>query len=92
MESRHGGDGELIVVTVAVPIMDISYDFQIDEDVPFKIVRNELADMISRDNKCSIEGDVHELMIWDRRRNVLLDMERTGYENGLETGSELVMA
>lgn len=82
----------MIVVTVAVPIMDISYDFQIDEDVPFKIVRNELADMISRDNKCSIEGDVHELMIWDRRRNVLLDMERTGYENGLETGSELVMA
>ena len=82
----------MIVVTVAVPIMDISYDFQIDEDVPFKIVRNELAGMISRDNKCSIEGDVHELMIWDRRRNVLLDMERTGYENGLETGSELVMA
>lgn len=82
----------MIIVTVDVPMMEVSYDFQIDEDVPLGIVRNELADMIARNSQCGIDGRTTELMIWDKRRSVLLDMERTGYENGLETGSELVMA
>lgn len=82
----------MIIVTVEIPMMEVSCDFQIDEDVPLGIVRNELADMIIRNSQCDIEGKIADLMIWDRSRNVLLDMRRTGYENGLETGSELVMA
>lgn len=82
----------MIIVTVEIPMMEVSYDFQIDEDVPMGVVRSELADMIARHSQCGIEGSAGELMIWDRQRSVMLDMERTGYENGLETGSELVMA
>lgn len=82
----------MIIVTVEIPMMEVSYDFQIDEDIPFSIVRNELADMIARNSQCKIDGYIGDLMVWDKRRNVLLDMRRTGYENGLETGSELVMA
>ena len=82
----------MIVVTVEVPIMEKSYEFQIDEDVPFHIVRDEIADMISRRNQCPVNGDISEMMLWDKRRRIQVDMNLTGFENGLETGSELVIA
>lgn len=82
----------MIIVTVKIPVMEISYDFQIDEDVPLGIVKNEIIDMICRKNQCGIKGDKKELFCWDRKRKILLDMSRTPFENGLETGSELVIA
>lgn len=82
----------MIIVTVAIPVMEVDYDFQIDEDVPMWIVRNEIADMICRRNQFEMKGDTRELFCWDKRRRILLDMSRTAYENGLETGSELVIA
>lgn len=90
--AQGNGGRAVIIVTVDIPVMEVSYDFQIDEDVPIGVVRNELADIICRSNQCEMDGQASNLMIWDKRRNVMLDMQRTGYENGLETGSELVMA
>ena len=82
----------MIIVTVEVPMMGVSYDFQIDEDAPLGIVRSEIADMIIRNSQCVLNGSVGSLVMWDKKRNIILDMRRTGYENGLETGSELVIA
>lgn len=82
----------MIIITVKIPVMEISCDFQIDEDVPLCIVRNEIADMVCRRNQCAVRGDVDDLICWDSQRKILLDMNRTGYENGLETGSEMVIA
>ena len=82
----------MIIVTVEIPMMEASYDFQIDEDVPFEVVKSELTDIICHNSQCEMNGRSCDLMVWDRKRKVLLDMQKTGHENGLETGSELVMA
>lgn len=82
----------MIIITVEIPAMEMSCDFQIDEDMPLWAVRNEIADMICRRNQCAMNGDVRELYCWDKQRKILLDMNRTGIENGLETGSGMVMA
>ncbi|MBR2675260.1 MAG: hypothetical protein IKE52_07435 [Mogibacterium sp.] len=82
----------MVIITVNIPVMELKYDFQIDEDVPFAFVRNEIAEMIVRKNQCKVDGDIRELVFWDKQRRYLIDMNKTAYENGLESGSELVMA
>ena len=82
----------MIIVTVDVPIMGSSYDFQIDEDIPLHVIRNELTEMICRRNQCALSGKADEIMLWDVRRQVLLNPRSTAYENGLVTGSRLMLA
>lgn len=81
----------MIIVTVEVPIMENDFDFQIDEDVPFFLVHREMINLICVQNQCEMEGDIDDLIVWDKKRKIQIDMSRTPYENGLETGSELIM-
>ena len=81
----------MIIVTVEIPIMDTCYDFQIDEDIPVRFVRDEIMDLVCRRNQCGSEGNKESAMIWDKRRRTIVGLDRTAYENGLETGSELVL-
>lgn len=82
----------MIIINVEIPIMGQSYDFQIDENVPMYEVQGEIAEMICRRQQCSMDGPEYRLMMWDKKRNLMLRREDTALENGLETGSELLMA
>jgi hypothetical protein len=48
--------------------------------------------MICRRQHCSLDGRDYRLLLWDKKRNILLRREETAKENGLETGSVLMMA
>ena len=82
----------MIIVNVESPIMGQSYDFQIDEDVPMQEVQEEIAEMICRRQQCRLDGPDYKLILWDKKRSLMLRREDTARENGLETGSELLMA
>lgn len=83
---------EMIIVKVDIPIMGQEYDFQIDENVPLYEVQEELAEMICRRQQCRLDGCDYRLLLWDKKRRILLRREETARENGLETGSVLMMA
>ncbi len=72
--------------------MGQGFDFQIDENVPIYEIQAEIAEMICRHEQCSLDGDDYMFILWDKKRNLMLRREGTAYENGLETGSELIMA
>ena len=82
----------MIIVKVEVPIMGQEFDFQIDENVPLQEVQAEIADMICRREQCRMDGEDYRLILWDKKRSVMLRREKTAFENGLETGSELLLA
>ena len=82
----------MIIINVEIPIMGKVYDFQIDENVPLYEAQEEIAEMICRRQQCRLNGQEHRLILWDKKRNLMLRREGTALENGLETGSELLMA
>lgn len=82
----------MIIVNVDIPIMGQDYDFQIDEDTPIYEVQEELIDMICRRQQCRVKGLEHRVLLWDKKRGLLLRRNESARENGLESGSELLMA
>lgn len=82
----------MIIVNVEIPIMGQDYDFQIDENVPIFEVQEELAEMICRRQQCKLDGFESRLLLWDKKRGLMLRREESAFDNGLETGSELLMA
>ena len=82
----------MIIVKVEVPIMGQEFDFQIDENIPVYEIQAEIADMICRRVQCGMDGEDNKLLLWDKKRSLMLNREKTAFENGLETGSELLLA
>ena len=55
-------------------------------------VQAEIAEMICRRVQCGMDGEDYKLLLWDKKRSLMLNREKTAFENGLETGSELMLA
>ncbi len=87
-----GGTVCMIIVKVSVPSMEKEYDFQIDEDVVMFEIRNEIIDMICRRNQCEMKGDRSRIMMWDAETKKMIDFTLSAAENGLRSGSALVLA
>lgn len=81
----------MIIVEVEVPMMDKQYDFQIDGEIPLKEVKSEIIAMICQKEQCLMEGDAEMLFLWDAQSKVRLSEEKTAVENGLLTGSRILM-
>lgn len=82
----------MIIIKVEVPMMGQEYDFQIDETVPIYEVQEEITEMICRRQQCHLDGLDYRLLLWDRKRNLMLRREDSAKGNGLETGCELLLA
>lgn len=80
----------MIIVEIEVPIMGKKYDFQIDEDAPLYEVKEEAAEMICRREQCCLKGDVKGLLLW-KQGGQKLKQEHSARENGLRTGSRIIM-
>lgn len=80
----------MIIVEIEVPIMGKKYDFQIDENVPLYEVKGEVAEMICRKEQCTLHGDLKNMLIWTKEGREL-SQESSALENGLRTGSRMVM-
>lgn len=81
----------MIIVDVEVPMMGKRYDFQIDENVPLCEVKEEITDMICRKEQSVLAGDKNRLLIWDAQSGKRLEEARTAWEEGLVTGSRILL-
>lgn len=80
----------MIIVEIEVPIMGKRYDFQIDENVPLHEVKKEIVEMICRKEQCPLRGDINRLLIWQHGGQELRQ-EYSARENGLRTGSQMIL-
>jgi hypothetical protein len=81
----------MIIVNVDVPILGQTLDFQMDENIPIYEVQEEIVDIICRKNSCELIGEEQRLLLWDAERSILLQREKSGSENGLRSGSHLIL-
>lgn len=81
----------MMIVEIEVPALDKKYDFQIDEEMPLAEIRQEAAEMICRKEQYAMTGDVERLLMWDAIRGTKLRLEQSAYENGLRTGSRILL-
>lgn len=82
----------MIIVNVDVPMLQQNLDFQMNENVPLFEVLEEMVDIICRKNSCELIGEEQRMLIWDAERGTLLNRDRSGAENGLLSGSRLILA
>ena len=82
----------MIIVNVDVPMLGETLDFQIDENTPVYEVQEEMIDIICRKNSCELIGDEQRMLLWEAGNGRLLERKKTGAENGLISGSHLILA
>ena len=81
----------MIIVNVDVPILGQTLDFQMDENIPIYEVQEEIVDIICRKNSCELIGEEQRLLLCYAERIILLQREKSGSENGLRSGSHLIL-
>ncbi|MDO4617064.1 MAG: EsaB/YukD family protein [Lachnospiraceae bacterium] len=80
----------MIIIEIEVPMIGKKYDFQIDEALPLREVKQELVDLICRKEQFALQGDQNRLLLWSRDGR-LLDDGRSSAANGLRTGDSLLL-
>lgn len=81
----------MIIINVTVPMMGREYDFQVDENVSVSEICREIVEMICRNEQCSMAGDADGVLMWEKRTMRMLRQDQTAGENGLMTGSRVLL-
>lgn len=81
----------MIIVDIEVPVMGKRYDFQIDECVPLCEVKEEVVEMICQKEQCRLFGEENRLLMWNAQSGKRLDQAQSAQENGLMTGSRILL-
>ena len=82
----------MIIVNVEIPMLGQMLDFQMNENIPLYEVQEEIVDIICRKNSCELIGEEGRILLWDAENGKLLNRNLTGFENGLLSGSQLILA
>ena len=82
----------MIIVNVDVPMLGQTLDFQMDESIPLYEVQEEMVDIICRKNSCELIGEEQRMLLWDAERGTLLTRNLSSADNGLVSGSHLILA
>lgn len=80
----------MIIVEIEIPIMGKKYDFQIDENAPIYEVKKEIVEVICRKEQCPLQGDLKKLLVL-QQGGYEIKQENSAQENGLRTGSRLIL-
>ena len=81
----------MILVDIFVPGIDKNYDFQLNETIIISAVIEEIGEMISQKEQLDIMGDIDDLQLCDRKKQVWLPKNKTLAECGIMTGESLIL-
>lgn len=81
----------MILVEIAVPSTDGSYEFKLNEDVPVGILLEEICSVVSEKEQCSVSDNGEPLILFNYQRKTELSPNMTLYENGITSGDKLYL-
>lgn len=81
----------MILVDIFVPSVDKTYDFQLNDSIPIKLVIEEIVEMVGQKEQSEIVGDIAELQLCDRKGQIPLDAGRSLSMCGIHTGDSLIL-
>ena len=81
----------MILVDIYVPSVEQTYDFNIDENAPVASVIEEVAAMVSQKEQCILRGDANALVLCSPLLQMMLPMDKTMAQCGIDTGHPLIL-
>ena len=81
----------MILVDVTVPSLEKIFEFKLNEDVPVSIVTDEIISVVCQKEKCGLQGDKNNMMLLKLENREILDMDRSLYQNNVNTGDNLIL-
>lgn len=81
----------MIIVEIEVPMLGKCYDFQMDENVKLYEIKEEITEFICQKEQCIFEGEKERLFLWNMQKGMLAEEGYTPWEEGLVTGSRLML-
>ena len=81
----------MILVDVTVPSVEKTYDFSLDENAQIALVMEEIVEMISQKEHCSIIGNKEDLLLCRYDAQIVLDKQSTLKDCGIVSGNRLLL-
>ena len=81
----------MILVDIYVPSVDDKFDFEIDENTLSKKVIEELSGIISKKMKSTSPNQGVRFDLYDIKRKVHVDNNKTLFECGIRDGDQLML-
>lgn len=81
----------MILVDVYVPSVDDKFDFALDENTLTEKVIDELSGIISKKMKNAGTNQRMEFDLYDAKRKVHINNNKTLFESGIKDGDRLIL-
>ena len=89
----------MILTDIYVPAQGRTYDFQLDEDVPVRILTGEITGILRKQTGGTVmrqtggagKADADDCMLCSRDRGMVLSKDLTLRECGIRNGSRLLL-
>lgn len=80
-----------MVVEVAVPVLNLTFDFDLQESALAEDAAAEIAEVVCRYEQCALKGDREDLVLCMEKQRRILAAGATLAENGVHTGDQLML-
>lgn len=81
----------MILTDIYVPALNETYDFQLDETVPVRLLIDEIAQILQKKSGGTQEPLSHPFVLCSFEQMCILDGSKTLQENGITNGSALLI-
>ena len=80
-----------MIVDIYIPSVDKTYDFKLDENQEIAIIIEEIVEMISQKENCTISGNVKDLLLVRLEDSKIFDKNRTLSNYKICNGKRLIL-
>ena len=81
----------MVLVDIYVPIINETYDFELDENVMVEEIIEAVVDIIGRQMKSDVSGQSKEFSLYLQESTLRLKKNCTLHMNGVRDGSRLML-
>ena len=81
----------MILVDIYAPSVDKNYDFDLDETVEVSVIIEEIVEMIGRNEKTTISGNIASMALCDAERHKMLPKNASLAQCGIKNGMTLLL-
>lgn len=81
----------MILVDIYIPVINETYDFELNENVPVGETMEVLSDIISKKMKNPLKVQSDTFVLYSLEKKRALESHLTLYQNGIKDGNRLML-
>lgn len=81
----------MICVDLYLPVLDKTYDFNLDENAVIGVLIEEIAEVIAQKEQSTFAGEIRELMLCNQETGEIMAKNKCLSDCGVHTGSRILL-